>query len=174
MQLPNYNLTLNDASTSDDSSALAITHNLNMAEIVEYVNAIKDYVALLDGSGNGSLTQAQFNTLLDSSKSTVVLLAGMTNGQYIDFNGYRITHAGPNTDISVASVKYVITDTDVERNTNFRKAFISVKEYAGAHIYPLIDCDLTSATITFANASEMSSSQAEQSTDPNNKRITIL
>lgn len=174
MALPIYELSLQQAEQNEDVSALAITHNNNMTELIDYINQLKAHVATLSVGGSGSLTQVEFDVFLSAAKSEVVLLAGMSVGQTIDFNGYRLTKVGIHAPIGSKSAEFQIIDTNVTRNTNFRKAQYKILTYDGQEVFPLIKATLTSLTIVFANKIEIESTQVDSATDPNNKRIILL
>jgi len=168
-QLPTYDLSLQSAQTSDDPASLAITHNINMTELTEYIMAIKSRVATM--SSNGSITAEQFNTLLDANKKQVTILAGMADEQTIDFNDYQLRRvtAGSNS-----LVEFRITDTDTDRATDFRKTLVAVSNSLGERVNPIIAATATWLSIQFNNNVDVAASQSDQATDPNNKLITFI
>lgn len=175
MPLPIYPLSLQASQQNEDSASLSVVHNLNMIELMNYINEVVAHIATLGGGGGGSsLTQAQFNQLLATSKNDVLLRAGMLNNETIDFNEYRLTRLGIPAGYPTTAVEFRITDTNIPRNTNFRKISIIVRDYNGNTVEPLIKATLTYISLIFMEAIDVSSTQLDPLTDPNSKRITIF
>lgn len=171
--IPTYELQLQEARQDEDGASLALIHNLNVREIASYVNKIKEHIGTLGGEGGGTITQQSFNQMLLNARSSVTLLAGMTDGQTIEFNGYQLKRIG-NTKLPVNSVTFEITDIDVDRNTDFRKLHVFVKSSSGQSIYMPIETSLSNIQIFFSDKSSVASTQQENATDPNNKNIILL
>lgn len=172
-QLPTYDLKLVEAAQDEDGASLAIIHNNNMLELADYINNIKDVVSGLGAGGGGSISQTTFNQMLQNSKNSVMLLAGMTDGQTIVFNQYQLKRLGY-TDPPANSVTFEITDLDTDRSTDFRNFHIMVKKYDGQSVYPVIKSTLTNVKIFFADKSSVATTQQNNSTDPNNKNIILI
>lgn len=170
--LPTLPLTLYRTSQSDDSAAMSIIHNKNMALIEAYMQEVVGYVADLQ-SGSGGITTDEFHTLLAASKRSVTLLVSMTIADTIDFDGYRLTKIGPVSG-KPNSMEFRITDTNVTRNTNFRNSVLIVRTFGGETIYPTVVSTASWVSIQFDVAADIEPSTITPASDPNNKRITLL
>ena len=169
--LPENNLILQKSKSTEDVQSLSIVHNQNADTIANYINMIKAYISSLEFTS--TITQEQFNQLLIASKNSTIISVLLETNDFIEFNGYRLTKIGTPTG-STTGVEYVITDTNIIRNTNFRNTVIIVRTFSGQTIYPVIKGTLTSASIIFGSALDVSPTIADASIDPNNKRIIIF
>lgn len=172
--LPANPLTLEKTSQLEDSSSYSIVHNLNAKTLEDYVNAIRSYVESIDIQPNVTISQETFNALLDNAKNRVILLVSMVNGDYIDFNDYRITKIGTFADAGPNSIEFRITDLNVERATNFRNAVCIVRTYAGQTVYPIIKTSINQLSIVFSDKTDIEPTTVTPETDPNNKRIILF
>ena len=174
--LPTLPLTLYRTSQSDDSAAMSIIHNKNMALLEAYMREVVDYVADLpsgSGSGSGGSTTEEFNALLAASKRSVTLLVSMNVADTIDFDEYSLTKIGPVSG-KPNSMEFRITDTNVTRNTNFRNSVLIVRTFDGETIYPTVVSTASWVSIQFDVAADIEPSTITPASDPNNKRITLL
>lgn len=172
--LPTLPLTLYRTSQSDDSAAMSIIHNKNMALIEAYMQEVVDYIETLpSGSGSGGITTDEFHALLAASKRSVTLLVSMNVADTIDFDEYRLTKIGPVSG-KPKSMEFRITDTNVTRNTNFRNSVLIVRTFDGETIYPTVVSTASWVSIQFDVAADIEPSTITPASDPNNKRITLL
>lgn len=166
-------ITLIRTNPQQDSAAMSIVHNKNAKVIEDALNNLQQQI--VDGSGGGtSITQEQFNSMLQNSKNYVMIRANMVNGEYIDFNQYRITRIGTPSGWSASAIEFRVTDLNTTRNTNFRKSFINIRDYNGYGVYPSILTDSTFISIIFSDVADVSPVGVSPASDPNNKHLTIL
>lgn len=165
-------ITLLRSQSSDDSSAMSIVNNKNAKVIEDALNKLRYDLEHINV--DASITQDQFNTMLANSKNSVLIRADMTDGAFVDFNGYRITRIGVPAGSTAPIVEFRVTDTNITRNTNFRTSLISFRDFAGYFVYPTILADSTFISIIFYDVADMSPTTINPLSDPNNKRLTIL
>lgn len=158
---------------SDDSSAMSIVNNKNSKIIEDALNNLQAQIDQIGTGTGGTITQDQFNVMLDNAKNYLMIRADMVNGATVDFNGYRLTRVGPPSG-SPAGMEFRITDTDTVRNTNFRKSVILIRDFAGYYVYPSILADSTFISIIFSDSTDVNPSIVNPLSDPNNKRLIIL
>lgn len=171
--LPVIPIQLFRTNQTDDPASMSIVHNKNMTDIELYLGQIIEHVNSNGSGGSGSITQEQFTELMNSHKSSAVIQVDLATSAFIDFNDYRLTKIGPMSGKPL-SMEFRITDTNLERNTNFRNSVLVVKTFSGETVYPTVVSTLTWISIQFELSSEVEATTGDPTTDPNNKRILLL
>lgn len=170
MSTPNITLLRTDSNA--DPAAVSIVHNKNAKIIEDALNQLRYDLDNIDITS--SITPEQFMTMMQNSKNYVMIRANMVNNESIDFNEYRITRLDNPAGWPSSSVEFRVTDTNIERNMDFRKSFVHIRDFAGYAIYPAILADATFVSIIFSDSADVSPTGINPLSDSNNKRLIIF
>lgn len=171
MTLPDYPLELQKALMSEDQAAHVTVHNLNMDELVEYINRLRDYVASAVSVETSGITAAQARTIIESQKVQVTLPVAWPSSTMPIMDG--TTQIGTMTRTNNPDGSASIAITNVK---NTRKILVQVQSFDGQVVRPRISITNSFITIHFQRREDIdpTAGHSDQNTDPNIKRVIIF
>ena len=169
MPLPDYDLSLNNASTARDVAEFVLTHNLNMGEIVSYVNSIRGAVNNI--TGNQGTTPTQVREIIQSERYEILIpVVWATNTLPIDSTNPTL---GTMTRTQNDDDSVTITVTNIK---NTRKLIPDIRTFSGEIAYVNVTVTESFITINIDRIEDLSVTpgHTDNSTDPNIKRLILI